>query len=180
MANMPLLTRTIDITAIPAGGQAYHIGTSQAAREAIAAAFGLVAVNRLVADLEVSRGAGRMVIVEGRVEAEIVQTCIVSLEPVVQVIDEPVRDSFIEAGAPGAPTATRPGAEVHVDPEEDAPEVLAGTELDLGAIALGHVALAIDPYPRAPGAQLPAGPDDTGNGERASPFAVLAKLAGKE
>jgi uncharacterized metal-binding protein YceD (DUF177 family) len=112
--------------------------------------------------------------VEGRVVADIVQTCVVSLVEVEERIDEPFSVRFVP---PGSPEAPRPGVEAVVRADEpDPPEILAGPTIDVGALAEEHFVLAIDPYPRAPGASLPAEatlPPERGD----SPFAALAELA---
>jgi uncharacterized metal-binding protein YceD (DUF177 family) len=116
--------------------------------------------------------------VEGRVTADIVQTCVVTLVPVEQHIDEPFSVRFVRPGSPELDELMKPHAEIVVDPTaEDPPEVLDGPTLDLGAVVEEAFVLAIDPYPRAPGAALPAEASDTEDAP-ASPFAVLASLKG--
>ena len=55
----------------------------------------------------------------------------------------------------------------------DGPEPLAGGAVDLGAIATEFLILAIDPYPRKPGAVFE--PPDVGD-DSDQPFAALAAL----
>jgi hypothetical protein len=104
--------------------------------------------------------------VVGRVSATVGQTCVVTLEPLENEIDESI--DLIFAPAAAAP----PGEEVEVS-VADAPEPLVGGVVDLGAIATEFLILGLDPYPRKPDAifQPPAGGDDT-----AHPFAALAAL----
>ncbi|SDB42167.1 YceD family protein [Bauldia litoralis] len=177
MSTNRLPARPIDVDAIPPTGHIVRIETGPDERAAIAKSYGLVAVNAFVADLEAQREANRNVAVEGRIRAEIVQECVVSLAPVTQAIDETFRVRFIPADERKPAPEPKPGAEVHVDPDDESPDVLPDRMLDLGAVALEHFALAIDPYPRAPGAELPAGADGIGEAKRESPFAVLAKIA---
>jgi hypothetical protein len=91
------------------------------------------------------------------------------LEPVENAIDEPIDLVFVPEAAVPAPTD---GGEIEI-PAEDAPEVLVDDTVDLGAIATEFLALAVDPYPRKPGAvfEAPAAADDA-----ARPFAALAAL----
>ena len=111
--------------------------------------------------------------VSGRLVAAVVQPCVVTFVPVRQDIDEPIDRIFL----PGREQVAAPGkAEVYVDPEEDdAPDYFEGHEVDLSDMILEALALAIDPYPRAPGASLddvlPAGKDVS-----LSPFAGLQSL----
>jgi uncharacterized metal-binding protein YceD (DUF177 family) len=169
------LSRPLEIGAISDDGRAERIVASEAERAAIVAEHGLVGLEALSADLDVRRSAAGLIVVDGRLRAEVVQTCVVSLVPVPQKIDEPVHISYATAGSDAAPPKPRPGAEVMVDPEFDQPDLIEGTTLDLGAIVAEQFALALDPYPRAPGAALPedAATDDD---RPASPFAALAAL----
>ena len=152
-----------------------RIETSPAERQAIAAAYGLVAVNALSATLAIGRPTPNLVTLDGRVEARIVQTCVVTLAAIEQVIDERFNVRFARGADPNS-VAAQSGTEAPVGLDDDPPEPLSGHEVDLGAVVLEHFAVAIDPYPRAPGAELPAeaaDPDDVGD---ESPFAALAQL----
>jgi uncharacterized metal-binding protein YceD (DUF177 family) len=112
-------------------------------------------------------------VVEGHVVADIVQTCVVSLVPLDAHIDESFSIRFVRDRS----QIPAPGAEVVLDPDApDPPELIDGPTIDVGALVEEHFVLAIDPYPRAPGAQLPA--ELAGEPDQAadSPFAALAKL----
>jgi uncharacterized metal-binding protein YceD (DUF177 family) len=177
MTTKPLLAETIDIESIPTAGYVVRIEANPSERAAIAKQYHLVEVRSLVADLTMGREADRSIVVEGRVQAEIVQNCVVSLEPVAQSIDEAIRTHYVGADQRSVP-APRPGAEVHLDLNAEPPDILADAELDLGALVLEHFALGIDPYPRAPGAELPGAFVEPAKAAGDSPFAVLAKLTG--
>jgi hypothetical protein len=110
------------------------------------------------------------------VTADIVQNCVVSLEPVEQAIDEPVSVRF----APERDEVVGRGGEIEVDLDaDDPPEPLLGSSIDLGALAEEYFVLAIDPYPHAPGAEIPAESAGGRYAEPESPFAALAALRGK-
>jgi len=174
----PILSRALEIGAIGDNGREEHVVATEAERAALAAEHGLVAVDSLAADLDIRRAGGAVVVVDGRLRAKVVHTCVVSLEPAPQAIDETFHVSFVLAGTREAPPEPKPGAEVMVDPESDQPDVIAGTSIDLGAVVREHFSLALDPYPRAPGATLPGDAGDPDGPD--SPFAALAALkAGK-
>jgi hypothetical protein len=83
---------------------------------------------------------------------------------------------FVRAGISGVEPKLKPHVEVVVDPSApDPPEVLTGPTLDVGAVVEEAFVLAIDPYPRAPGAALPREAVDPAGGPE-SPFAALATL----
>ena len=116
--------------------------------------------------------------IEGRLRADVVQSCVVTLEPVAQRIEETVtRDYVPEADY-------RPAPEVDLDPEaEDDPDPF-GTAIDPGRLALESLALVLDPYPRAPGvppAEYRAAPPGVSPLTDADlkPFAKLAALREK-
>ena len=179
MKQEPLLPRTIDTVSIGEGGIVEHVEANAAERAAIAASFKLIAVDSLAADLDIHRNGAGLIVVDGRLRAEVVHTCVVSLEPAPQRIDEPFRVVLAPAGSRQAPPPPKPGAEVMVDPESEQPEPVAGPSIDLGAIVLEHFSLALDPYPRAPGAELPVAPETSGEEAARSPFAALAGLKPK-
>jgi uncharacterized metal-binding protein YceD (DUF177 family) len=64
--------------------------------------------------------------------------------------------------------------DIEVGEDDDAPEVLPGSLLDVAAPVLEELSLLLDPYPRAPGVTFAAPKDEAEAKE--SPFAVLAKL----
>jgi uncharacterized metal-binding protein YceD (DUF177 family) len=173
------LSRPIETSAIPAAGLERTITSDAGQRAAIAEAYDIPEVRALAAEFSVEREAGGVIRVKGRVTAEIVQSCVVSLDPVEQSIDEAIDIRLVEPGSRRAQAAPRPGAELLTDPgEADPPDVLNEPTLDLGAIAVEHFLLAVDPYPRAPGAELPADVADAPADVPDSPFAVLARLRG--
>jgi uncharacterized metal-binding protein YceD (DUF177 family) len=176
MSGPSIIARTIDAAHVPAVGLDVAVETNERQRAALAEAYDLVAVKALAATATLTPGDRRAVLVEGRVTADIVQSCVVTLAPVEQHIDESFSVRFVPAESPEAPKP-KAGAEVVIDPAApDPPEIMEGNTVALGALVEELFALAIEPYPRAPDAALPAaiaGSRDTG-GE--SPFAVLAKV----
>jgi uncharacterized metal-binding protein YceD (DUF177 family) len=116
------------------------------------------------------RGAG--VSVAGQISALVGQTCVVTLEPMETSLDEEIAVSFAQ---PPAGAAAADG-EVEVAPVtggDEPPEPLVGGKVDLGAIATEFLILAIDPYPRKPGAEFAAPKTDEAG---VNPFAALAGL----
>jgi uncharacterized metal-binding protein YceD (DUF177 family) len=163
----------LTVSEVPDTGRHLDLAADAPTRAAIAKLAGLAVLPRLEASYDVTRrGRGGLRVV-GRVSATVGQTCVVTLEPIENEIDEPVDLVFVPA-AELAPSG-RDGAEVEV-PLEDAPEPLVGGHVDLGAIATEFLILAIDPHPRKPDAVFhsPEAGDDS-----AHPFAPLAALKQK-
>lgn len=158
------LTRIVDVRRLE-GEKTLTIEATEAERVAIAEALDLVAVEGLRADLAVRPWRGEGCRVTGTVHGEVRQTCVVTLEPVAGTVDETIDVRLHPDAAPRSVVDVDPAA-------EDPPEPLEGTRLDVGAVALEHFVLGLDPYPRAPGAQFEATPEEP----EPSPFAALAAL----
>ena len=111
--------------------------------------------------------------VEGEVSARITQTCVVSLEPFEVDVEEPVEARFLPRDAKRP--APESGADEFVDPDE--PDEIVDGRVDLGKLASEFLTLALDPYPRKPGAAF-APPADLA--EEGSPFSGLKPTSGRE
>jgi Large ribosomal RNA subunit accumulation protein YceD len=158
---------------VPETGRSFVLVADEHTRAAIAKLAGLRALPRLEARFEVTPRGRDGLHVMGTIAATIGQDCVVTLEPIESEIEEPVDLVF---GPPAAPLLVEEeGSQIEVTPVE-APEPLVGGSIDLGAIASEFLMLAIDPYPRKPGAvfEPPAKEADTGG-----PFAALAALKKK-
>lgn len=143
-------------------------------RAALARRFGLEALDKLEADVRLVR-RGTQVLVEASVVADAVQTCVVSLDPVAahlrfdvsQLYDPDVRESgeFDDL--------------LNVD-DDDPPEPLIDEIIDIGELVAERFGLALDPYPRKPGATVDprylAQEADEDEDARPHPFAALKRL----
>ena len=174
---MPELSRKIVVDDIGDRPMVFDIAASEEERRALAERFGLAAVDRFVGRARLVRapardGSGPAIRVEFGFEAEVVQNCVVTLEPV------PARcaETGLVVEYTTAAPAAEPPAVADVPPEGiDPPEPLAGEAVDAGELLAEHLGLALDPWPRAPGAALDAG---TEGETRDRPFEALAALRG--
>jgi hypothetical protein len=154
---------------IPETGQHLDIEADAGVRAALAAAAGVEEVPQLTAAFDVARHGRDGLHVTGTVSARVRQTCVVTLDPVENEIAEGVDLVFVPASALG-PLAN----EVNLGAEAiEPPEPLIDGVVDLGAVATEFLMLAIDPYPRKPGAVFDP-PHSADEGSR--PFAALAAL----
>lgn len=170
MSDAHPFSRHIALSAISQASSAREIVATDAERAAIVEDFGLLELRSLVADLNLRR-SGDLVTIEGRITAEAVQSCVVSLVPVVQRIDE----AFVRRltrGAAAEPSTMEETIEIG---EDDPPDVFTGDSIDVGVVLLEEFALALDPYPRAPGVEFTV-PEEVAVDEPESPFAVLKSL----
>ena len=168
----PIIDAIVRIDRLPSAGRSVDVAPDAEARAALASILKVEAVEAMQASLTVAplRGGIRAL---GHLTARIVQNSVVSFEPVVQDIDEAVDRVFLPASTDNVPT---PGSEVFVDLEDDDfPDHIDGPEVDLSALLIETIALAIDPYPRLPGESLESlGLND--DGVASGPFAALTKL----
>jgi uncharacterized metal-binding protein YceD (DUF177 family) len=180
MRDLPVLSHPVETAKVGTGETTATIEATEREKADLAAALGLVDLSALSAEITLTRGKRGVILVDGRVRADIVQSCVVSLDPVPQQIDETISRRFVEEGSRPGPAAPKAGAEVMVEPMEDdePPDLLTGPVIDVGAIVVEHFVLAIDPYPRARGAALPDSPVGDFGADADSPFAALAKLRG--
>jgi uncharacterized metal-binding protein YceD (DUF177 family) len=151
---------------------------NEAELAALTRRLGLLSLDRLQARLSWWRRENGVVCLEGEFEAALSQRCVATLEPVATT----VADRFVRRFMRGAPAAV--AGEVVVDAEaEDPPEPLGDGLIDVGEIVAEELAMAIDPYPRAPDGELPgqAGGEATAGqaAAAANPFRVLAGLKAK-
>lgn len=168
----PLFDAVIRIDRLPAAGRDLKLSLDAPTRAALAETLKLDAIHAFDATLTIVplRGGIRA---QGRLSARIVQPSVVTFEPVTQDVDEPIDRVFLPEAQAHKPT---PGSEVFVDlDDEDFPDHIDGPEVDLSALLIETLALAIDPYPRQPGESL----DSLGvklDAEDTGPFAALARL----
>jgi uncharacterized metal-binding protein YceD (DUF177 family) len=170
----------VDVSRLPARGITVELDADDAQRAALAAQHDLSAVNTFGFKLRVSLWKRDGAHVTGRVTADITQTCVVTLEPVEARIEEAVSAIFVPENSRLAPVRLEDG-EILLDAEgEDAPETFSGNRIDVGALAEEFFALAIDPYPRRAGVELPENAGDNAENEAATtPFAKLGSLVRK-
>jgi len=149
------------------GGQRFDLVADAPTRAVVARIAGLRDLPRLEANFEVTRyGAGGLR-VAGRVSATVGQTCVVTLEPLTDEIDEEVAVAF-------APQVDRQAGETGSAKEAmDETEPLIDGTIDLGVLATEFLILGLDPYPRKPDAVFQPPQDAT---TEEGPFAALAAL----
>lgn len=176
MLATPEFSRTVSIDELSTGELQRHLSASQQELVALAERFGLAGLTGLEADAHLRAEEQGKIRVKVTFTADVLQSCVVTLEPVSARLNEEFEVVF----APETGDAGLDRDEIVIDvTETDPPEPLIGDSVDIGELVAQHLALAIDPYPRKAGvdwrpdeATEPA--DDDGQAE--SPFAVLAGL----
>ena len=164
----------IAVAQIPETGMHREIEATPNERQALAELGGLREVKSAHASLDLALMRQGRVHVVGRVKARIGQTCVVTLDPIENDIDEAIDLIFappdqIPALADLVDDAAESDAEI-----PDPPEPIVAGSIDLGRLATDALLLAVNPYPRKPDAVfeppvVPADPED-------HPFAALRSL----
>lgn len=137
--------------------------------DGLALFLGAVAVRRARADVALTR-RGRQIRADIHVRADVVQTCVVTLDHLDTALDEEFSLIF--------DPDVRPSGEFD-EPlsvtDDDPPEPLVDETVDVGIAVVEMMALVLDPWPRRPGAEIDR---DLAVVEsvRTSPFAVLKSL----
>lgn len=145
--HAPEFSRVVEVDEIGPNGRELTLAAEPGERAALARRFGLE-------DLTDFEGKARLTALgEGRVRlkvtfsADVIQSCVITLDPVASHIS----DQFEVTYAPVP--RNEDDAEVVIDMDaEDPPEALLEGKIDIGEMMAQHLAMQIDPYPRAPDA----------------------------
>jgi Large ribosomal RNA subunit accumulation protein YceD len=137
------------VAQIPDTGLHRAFESGEATRAAIADIAGLREVMSASASFDLKLKSGGRVHVTGEVRARIGQTCVVTLDPIENEIDERVDLMFAPSEQIPALSALVDEAAQNEDEEvPDPPEPIINGVIDLGRLAMDVLLLAIDPYPR--------------------------------
>jgi uncharacterized metal-binding protein YceD (DUF177 family) len=145
----------------------------------LATRFALPALDRLTADLRLKRTGAGVIRLSGHMDAVATQSCIVSLAPVAATLAVDFELFFTEDVR-----ATEAELTMEYD-QDDPPEPITGGQINLGEVVAEQLGLNLDPYPRAPGATLPANVpvisvDTADQAPRRNPFEALKGLKSRE
>jgi uncharacterized metal-binding protein YceD (DUF177 family) len=167
----PEFSRLLPVDRIPETGLDERIDADDSERVALAQRFELPEIVKFAADFHITPWRRGRIHVQGNVTAELVQRCVITLDPFPVELVFPIERFFIAEGA----------RHDHVEElEGDEPDIVNGGAIDLGELAAEELALNLDPYPRKPGAELAAEfgivqpENEQLRGE--GPFAALRKL----
>ncbi len=153
-----------------------HLEADKRELQALAEDAGMsLPVDDLRAELQIARWKRDGIRLKGRVQAKIVQSCVVTLDPVPSTIDETFEQIFVPENSKLARRPANDAGEMVLDPDgPDLPESFTGDTIDAGDVVTEFAALAIDPYPRKAGVEFGGHMEDTGeNDKKPSAFAVL-------
>lgn len=172
------LRRIYDLADLSEAGDEVTISTGDADLPRLAEWAGVDAMERFEGVVTLHRLSASRFHYRAVLNADVVQSCVVSLEPVQSHLERRFsRVLYL------VPRVHRPGGGEQKSEiltlaagDDEAPEEIESPRYDLAGPLLEELSLGIDPYPRAPGVEFapPAGGED-----KASPFAVLRRLKGQ-
>jgi len=173
-APVPEFSRRLTVAEVPGRGCEIDLVAGPGECAALAARFAIPEIRALTARVRLRRLAGGLVRVAGSLAAEVVQSCVVTLCPVVSS----VADRFdITFGA--APEGDEDELDLSFD-SADPPEPIVDGTIDVGEVVAEHLALALDPFPRSADAVFTPPEAAAPAEESASPFAILSRLRKNE
>jgi uncharacterized metal-binding protein YceD (DUF177 family) len=159
---MSELTRLISLSKIHHLGAPILIRATPEECVAIAARMGIPAVESFECSFSLTpEGDGISMLAEGRLRAELTRVCVLSAEDFATSVTETFEIRFVPSGSQ------------REDPDPDILDEIPynGDTIDLGEAAVEQLGLAMDPYPRMEGAEMP----EIENNDTGSPFSVLAR-----
>jgi len=154
------MSRPLAVDRVRAGGLEVEVDASPKECVALARRMAIPAVLELSCRFHLSAVPGAALVAEGHLRARVVRICVLTLEAFEALTEERFRLHFVPTGRESEDD----------DPESDDEIVYTGVTIDLGEAAAEQLALALEPYPRKPGAVLPGLADDL----EEEPIAVLA------
>lgn len=183
-APAPEFSRIVLAKTLGEGGKSLDIEADESERSLLAERFGLAGLKTLTGAVRLTPQEGRALVrLEGAFRAEIVQTCVVSREPVEATLEGSF-ERFYDTGPKPAEGEEdgEDGGNIEIA-AEDPPEAAPEGKIDVGEAVAEQLALEIDPFPRNPELAFTDYSTDPGDGEknksRGSPFAALAGLKKK-
>ncbi len=172
-------SRIYSVDKIPPLGRNVKLAASDAECAALADRFGVLSCDFLKLQLKLMvKSKGQVATAKGRMRARVVQSCVATLDPVIQDIDEELNLLFEDEEALQENNNI---LDVDVDiSNEDIADPIINGHFDVGAAVSEHLAMALDPYPRREDVELNL-PNDENAAEPVpsaanNPFAVLGVL----
>ena len=172
----PVYAAPFDLLQLPEKGMEVRLEPTPKEREAIAAWLGILALESLSASVNLTRRGKDQYALEAHFEADVVQACVITLEPVPAHLKGEFQRAYrVVSRTLAKAREGEEGGEIGL--ESDEPELIQSHEIDLAAPLLEELSLSLDPYPKRPGAAFEVQEEASSPSE--SPFAALAVLKGE-
>ena len=171
--SAPELSRPVRLDTLGEAPLRMRVEAEPAERGALARRFGLAAIDRLAAEVALSR-TGAEVAMDGTLFASVTQSCVATGVPVEAELEAPFDLVF-------RPQPDPAGRDEEIELGETELDVVFydGGSIDVGEAVAETLFLNLDPYPRAPGAEQALREAGVKSEEEAGPFGALAGLRDK-
>jgi len=169
----PPLSIIYDLSDLSSAGAELSVVATPGQRARLAEWADVKSVGSFEANITLKRHPGARFEYRAALSADVVQSCVVTLEPMPAHLSLEVERSLHLTKLP--PNASIEPEELSIGSDEG-PEEIQDLHYDVAAPLLEEFSLAIEPYPRAPGVSFEA-PQEKDPPE--SPFAVLKALKSK-
>ena len=173
------LSHVYNLARLGNAGDEVRFAADAAQRAALAKWSGVMSVEQFETRVEIKKLAPNRFGLSFHLNADVVQSCVVTLEPVPDHMDKSFTRELVFVGASrhrdAANSATDSVPDLVLDgDEEEGPEEIDSLHLDLAVPALEEFVLSLNPYPRRPGVEF--APPNADSAPPESPFAVLKSL----
>ncbi|MBB5073019.1 hypothetical protein HNQ69_000123 [Bartonella callosciuri] len=169
------LAYPISVRSLPPKGIRVHICPNQRECAHLAKNHDLVEVKSCEGKFHIFPWKKSGVRIKGLLQARIIQLCVVTLEPLDNILHENIEVIFVPEGSSLVkPNILEDTGELFLDAEGiDTPEVFNGDKIDIGAVMEEFFELSIDHYPRKEGVNMRVVKSSEEAEQKLSPFSVL-------
>ncbi|WP_273783440.1 DUF177 domain-containing protein [Bartonella sp. AU15XJBT] len=169
------LAYPISVRSLPVKGIRVHLCANKKECTHLAQNHDLVEVKSCEGKFHILPWKKRGVRIKGLLQARIVQLCVVTLEPLENILRENIEVVFIPQDSNlMKPKISEDTRELFLDVEGlDTPEVFYDDKIDIGAIMEEFFELSIDHYPRKEGIEMHVVKNLEESEQKFSPFSVL-------
>jgi hypothetical protein len=174
VSEAPPVHRPYDLSALGRAGAEIAIVLTNQELQRLARWLEVEAVEGFAAKVALRKHSPSRYSYLAKLDAKILQNCVVTLEPVRSVVEREIARELYLASAV---RRSLPKDAVTPAIDDEVTEEIESADYDLAAPLLEELSLAIDPYPRAPGVEFE--PPKDGRDEDEGPFAALKALKGQ-
>jgi uncharacterized metal-binding protein YceD (DUF177 family) len=164
MSGTPEFSRPVRLARIGLEPLRREIAADAGERDALARRFDLLGLDRLTAEVTLTRRSADLILLHATFEAAFVQECVATLDPIETALAAEFELLY------GPPEAEEAAAGLLSDAV--AFEPLSGDAIDIGEAVAQELSLALPPFPRSPAADAAVAT----TGDEPGAFAALARL----
>lgn len=146
---LPEFSRIVSISRVPPKGLDESLEAKPVERKALSDRFSLVELSLLKAQLTLQPASNKTFVLTGFIEADVVQPCVVTLDPLTSHLKIPMNMILLPAESQDEEEGLK-----DLDDIQTETDVFVEGKIDLGEIVAQQLGIHIDPYPRRKDAAL--------------------------